>query len=83
MFNKVIDKIKIIEELGKYSATTLVNSRDEEIGKIIYDYVNHPENDRSYIRFSITDHSLYVLKLKIDNILMYDTKKNKLYIKAI
>lgn len=84
MFNKIIDKTKIIEELNEYSATTLVNSRNEEIGAIVYDYAYYCKNGKGYVKFGFNDSSLeYVLKLQINNILMYDKKGNKLYIKTM
>lgn len=84
MFNKIIDKRKIIEELNKYAATTLVNSRGEEIGEFIYDYVYNPEDDKDYMKFGFDNSPLeYVLKIKINNILMYDKKKRLLYIKTM
>ena len=85
MFNKIIDKNKIIEEMSTYNAVTLVNSRKEDIGVLLYDQVYSTEADKhSTIRFELDDSSSdYFLKINFSNILMYDMKKHELYIKAI
>lgn len=85
MFNKIIDKTKIIELINENAAIKLANSRNEIIGSILYDYVYTTDIDHnSTIRFALEGTSIkYFLKIKLDNILMYDKKKYTLYIKAM
>lgn len=85
MFNKVIDKKKIIELIDECAAIKLANSRGEIIGSILYDYVYTTDiDDNSTIRFALKDTSIkYFLKIKLDNILMYDKKDRMLYIKVM
>lgn len=81
MFNKIIDKNKIIEEMNRYSAVKLVNSRKEEFGAILYDKV-YITNDE--MKFSFNSCSLeYIFKIKLNNIMMYDKKEHQLYIKVM
>lgn len=81
MFNKIIDKNKIVEEMNKCKAVKLVNSRKEEFGKMLYDKV-YITNDE--MKFAFNSSPLeYIFKIKIDNILMYDKKEHQLYIKVM
>ena len=85
MFNKIINRNKIIEEMNKYKSVILVNSRQEKIGILLYDNVYSIEKDNyETLRFNLDELSLeYFLKINFSNILMYDTKKKELTIKTL
>ena len=85
MFNKIINRNKIIEEMNKYKSVILVNSRQEKIGILLYDNVYSIEKDNyETLRFNLDELSLeYFLKINFSNILMYDTKKKELIIKTM
>ena len=85
MFNKIINRNKIIEEMSKHKSVTLVNSRQEKIGILLYDNVYSIEKDNyETLRFNLDELSLeYFLKINFSNILMYDTKKKELIIKTM
>ena len=85
MFNKIINRNKIIEEMNKYKSVILVNSRQEKIGILLYDNVYSIEKDNyETLRFNLDELSLeYFLKINFSNILMYDKKKKELIIKTM
>lgn len=85
MFNKIINKDKIVKEMKSKKYVTIANSRQEEIGIIIYDNVNDIEKGTDIeLRFSFDNSPLdYFFKINFNRVLMYDTKKNQLMIKAI
>ena len=85
MFNKIINREKIVKEVNSNKIITIVNSRQEEIGILLYDNAySIGKDDYEELRFSFNDSKLgYFFKINFKNILMYDTKKNQLIIKAI
>lgn len=81
MFNKIINRDKMIEKINERSMIKLVNSRKEQFGEILYDRAYMHEG---YIFFLVDGFiAEHCCKIKLDNILMYDAKEAQLYIKVM
>lgn len=78
MFNKIIDKNKITQEMMHYNAVTLTNSRGKKISTIFYDTV-YIKKGFMYLSFDY-DPQEYFMEIDLDHILMYDKYKKELII---
>lgn len=78
MFNKIIDKDKIVKEMMHYNAVTLTNSRGKKIGVVFYDTA-YIKKGFMYLSFDY-DPQEYFMEIDLDHILMYDKYKKELVI---
>lgn len=78
MFNKIIDKEKIVQEMNTHSTVTLTNSRGKKISTTIYDTA-YIKKGFMYLSFNCSPLE-YFMDIDLDHILMYDKNKKELVI---